>query len=82
MYIDSKTSSIQLEEGEVFIEERQDENNVFRISTVLLNNGCQVKVARHFSQIGPVVYKPDGGRLDTHLNRETYTVVPTDVQQM
>lgn len=81
MIINSKTSAVSLEEGDSFVEERQDDDNIWRIGTYLLASGAKVLVWRHFSQIGPLILDPEGKRVETELNRETYTVVPINVQE-
>lgn len=60
-------SSIELDEGERFIEERQDADNIWRTIKLELKSGAVVQVKRHFSQIGPTITKPDGSNLDTHV---------------
>lgn len=67
MRVIPSSSSIYLEEGEEWLGERQDPDNICRTSTVRLPTGCLVTVQRHFSQIGPGVYRPDGSRINTHV---------------
>jgi hypothetical protein len=71
----NKNSSIQLDEGEQFLSERQDEGNIWRTIKLRLASGGIVTVQRHFSQIGPVILRPDGTHIDTHLDRATGSVV-------
>jgi hypothetical protein len=73
-------SSVQLDEGEVFIEERQDEGNIWRTITLLMPTGAHVKVQRHFSQIGPNVFRLDGRQIPTTVDH-TGAVVPIEVQE-
>jgi hypothetical protein len=77
----NKDSSIQLEEGEEFVNERQDDDNIWRIITLQMPTGARVTVQRHFRQIGPIVRRRDGSYIGTHLDRETYTVVPIEVEE-
>jgi hypothetical protein len=77
----NKDSSIQLEEGEVFLEERQDPRNIWRTSRLRLASGAYVTVQRHFSQIGPIVRRRDGSYIDTWLDGETGAVVPVEVKE-
>ena len=67
-------SSIQLEEGEKFINECQDPGNIWRTSTLTLKSGAIVTVQRHFSQIGPIIIRPDGSVISTHVNSHGYVV--------
>jgi hypothetical protein len=60
-------SSVQLDEGEMFVEERQDEDNVWRTSTLLLASGAVVTVKRHFTQIGPTIIRPNGEYVNTRV---------------
>ena len=61
------TSHIYLEEGEEFLGERQDPDNICRTSTIRLPTGCLVTVQRHFSQIGPEIFYPDGRHMITRV---------------
>lgn len=79
MIINSKTSAVQLEEGESFVEEHQDDANIWRIGTYKLVSGATVTVERHFSQIR-TVRLPDGTPLRAELNRETGRVEPVEDQ--
>lgn len=69
-------SSIQLDEGEIFVEERQDEGNIWRTSKVLMPTGAVVTIQRHFSQIGPNISLPDGSLIQTTVKNGV--VVPIE----
>lgn len=69
-------SSILLDEGEVFYEERQDKDNVWRTIKLGLRSGAIVTVQRHFSQIGPNISLPDGSLIQTTV--KDGAVVPID----
>lgn len=68
MHINER-GSVQLEEGETFVNERQDDDNIWRIATFTLVNGAEVTLKRHFSTIGPCVYRPDGTKINTDYDR-------------
>ena len=69
-------SSIQLYEGEVFLHEKQDPDNIWRTITLRLKSGAIVTVQRHFRQIGPNIRRPDGSKIETYYNREDNSVTP------
>lgn len=66
---------IYLDEDDRFIDERQDADNIMRISTIRLPNGALVTVERHFSTIGPNVYDAKGKKMDTYLDSASGTVM-------
>jgi hypothetical protein len=60
-------SSVELDEGEKFIEERPDPDNIWRTMTFVLPSGAWVTVQRHYSQIGPLVKDPLGKPITTEV---------------
>lgn len=77
----NSNSSIELEEGETFVHERQDPDNIWRTSTLTLKTGAIVTVQRHFSQIGPTIRQPNGFGLATQVNSEGYVVPIYDYKE-